>query len=135
MKIRNSLFRNSLFSLICLSLLVGSAYAGNDPSIKGVLREGITQSMKVFIDRNMIGDTYRIYDAVSGKMANLTFIKLHDGIVKKGDFYVSCADFVDAQGKKYDLDFLVVPDGDTLVTTQAIIHSIDGMKRKYHLES
>ena len=135
MRIRNSLIRKGLFILTCLSVLGGSVYAANDPSIKGTLREGVTQSMQTFIDRNTVGGTYRIYDTVSGKMAVLTFEKLHDGIVKKGDFYVSCADFVDAQGKKYDLDFLVVSDGDSLVTTQAIIHSVDGEKRKYHLES
>ena len=135
MRIRNSLIRKGLFILTCLSVMGGSVYAANDPSIKGTLRENITKSMQAFIDRNAVGGTYRIYDAVSGKMAVLTFEKLHDGIVTKGDFYVSCADFVDAQGKKYDLDFLVVPDGDSLVTTQAIIHSVDGEKRKYHLES
>jgi hypothetical protein len=65
----------------------------------------------------------------------LKFLKLHEGIVKKGSFYVSCADFLDERGQKVDLDFLVIPDGDSLKTVQAVVHSIDGKKRKYHLES
>ncbi len=65
----------------------------------------------------------------------LEFDSLHEGIVRKGDFYVSCADFVDQSGRKIDVDFLVLPDGDQLKATQGIVHSIDGDKRKYHLES
>ena len=36
--------------------------------------------------------------------------------------------------KKVDLDFLVIKDGDNLKTIQAVVHSVDGKKRKYHLE-
>ena len=75
-----------------------------------------------------------IYDAVGGKLLALKFAKLHEGVVKKGDFYVSCADFVDKKGTKVDLDFLVIKEGDNLQTIQALVHSLDGKKRKYHLE-
>jgi hypothetical protein len=111
------------------------AVAADDPSIKGELRNGIQDSMKSFIDRNTVGGEYRIYDPIDGKMLNLKFKELHEGIVKKGDYYVSCADFTDADGKMVDLDFLVIPDGQKLLVTQAIVHSIDGKKRKYHLEN
>jgi|TARA_B110000495_G_scaffold192771_1_gene197293 hypothetical protein len=60
---------------------------------------------------------------------------LHKGVVKKGPFYVSCADFVDAKGRAYDLDFLVAGKGETLRVLQALVHSVDGEKRPYHLES
>ena len=112
-----------------------SVWAGDDPSIKGNLREGIMSSMKSYIETNMINGTFYIYDAVEGDLKRLKFLKLHEGIVKKGDFYVSCADFLDERGQKVDLDFLVMPDGDSLKTVQAVVHSIDGKKRKYHLES
>ena len=90
--------------------------------------------MMSFIESKMINDTYYIYDAVGGKLLELKFAKLHEGVVKKGDFYVSCADFVDKNGTKVDLDFLVIKDGDNLQTIQAVVHSLDGKKRKYHLE-
>ena len=111
------------------------AFAANDPSIKGELRERIKGSMMDFIDTRMIDDTFFIYDALEGKLLNLKFDKLHDGIIKKGNMYVSCADFFDGNGKKVDLDFLVMKDGDRLKTVQAVVHSVDGKKRKYHLES
>lgn len=125
-----------LFVAVCMLLSIGtSALAGDDPSIKGELREGIQASMKSFIDRNTVDGVYYIYDSIDNKMLNLTFKKLHDGIVKKSNFYVSCADFTNPGGKIVDLDFLVIPDGDKLLTTQAVVHSIDGKKRKYHLEN
>jgi hypothetical protein len=110
------------------------AFAADDPSIKGPLRTNIKASMMSFIESTMINDTYYIYDAVGGKILELKFAKLHEGVVKKGDFYVSCADFVDKKGTKVDLDFLVIKDGDNLQTIQAVVHSLDGKKRKYHLE-
>jgi hypothetical protein len=110
------------------------AFAADDPSIKDPLRTNIKASMMSFIESTMINDTYYIYDAVGGKLLALKFAKLHEGVVKKGDFYVSCADFVDKKGTKVDLDFLVIKDGDNLQTIQAVVHSLDGKKRKYHLE-
>lgn len=108
--------------------------AGNDPSIKGKLREGIQNSMNDFIHANMIDGKYYIYDAVDGKLLQLNLKALHSGIVKKGDFYVSCADFTDADGRLVDLDFLVMADEGQLKTLQALVHAVDGEKRKYHLE-
>ena len=125
----------TLATIFGLSILMTTAVtAADDPSIKGELREEIKASMMSFIDSNMINDKYYIYDAVGGKLLDLKFAKLHEGVVKKGDFYVSCADFIDKNGTKVDLDFLVIKDGDNLKTIQAVVHSLDGEKRKYHLE-
>ena len=122
----------AIFSLSIAATKV--VIAADDPSIKGALRENIKASMMSFIENNMISDTYYIYDAIGGKLLELKFAKLHEGTVKKGDFYVSCADFVEKNGTKVDLDFLVIKDGDNLKTIQAVVHSLDGKKRKYHLE-
>jgi hypothetical protein len=112
-----------------------SAVAGDDPSIKGEQRKNIQVAMQSFIDHNTVGGVYYIYDPVDGKMMKLAFKELHQGIVKKGDFYVSCADFTDTGDKMVDLDFLVIPDGDQMQVTQAVVHAVDGKKRKYHLEN
>jgi len=125
----------TLAAIFSLSIVATTAaIAADDPSIKGALRENIKASMMSFIESNMISDTYYIYDAFGGKLLELKFAKLHEGIVKKGDFYVSCADFVEKNGTKVDLDFLVIKNGDNLKTIQAVVHSLDGKKRKYHLE-
>lgn len=112
-----------------------SATAADDPSIKGDLRSNITSSMNQFIENQTIDNAMFVYDAVEGKMHKLKLDKLHDGIVEKNGFYVSCADFKDQNGRKFDIDFLVRPSGSKLITTQALVHSVDGKKRKYHLES
>ena len=48
-----------LFVVVCMLLsIITSALAGDDPSIKGELREAIKASMKSFIDRNTVGSVY-----------------------------------------------------------------------------
>ena len=119
---------------LMMSATLSSAYAADDPSIKGDLRENIKQSMASFIQQQTIDGEMYVYDAVDGQLLSLTLDKLHSGIVKKGDFYVSCADFEDEKGRKIDVDFMVRQSAGQWVTTQALIHSVAGHKRKYHLE-
>jgi hypothetical protein len=133
---RYTIFSFSLFFFVCSLFVTSSvAFGGNDPSIKGELRKTIQTSMQTFIDRNTVDGVYSIYDPIDGKLRQLTLVELHEGIVKKGNYYVSCADFNDSNKKIVDLDFLVIPAGDRLQVTQAVIHSADGEKRKYHLEN
>ena len=126
-------------ALFVLSLLItigsSSAFAGDDPSIKGKLRLDIMASMDSYIKNITINGIYAHYDPVTGKLLNLKLDYLHSGIVKKGDFYVSCADMIDQEtGKIVDMDFFVRDNFGNLVTVQAIVHEADGKKRKYHLE-
>ncbi len=111
-----------------------TAQAGDDPSIKGDLRTNIHAAMNDFVGEQTVDGRVRLYDPVEGRLLSLEFDNLHEGIVRKGEFYVSCADFVDQDGRKIDVDFLVIPKGDELIATQALVHSVDGKKRKYHLE-
>ncbi len=121
-------------ALAALLLATAPALAGDDPSIQGQLRTDIHASMRGFVDAQSVDGTIRVYDAVDGKLLSLKLDNIHEGIVRKGDFYVSCADFVDQGGRKIDVDFLVIPKEGELLTTQALVHSVDGKKRKYHLE-
>ena len=123
-----------VIAILALMIMGQSALAGDDASIKGDLRANIQQSMKQFIDTMAVDSQLYLYDAVDGRLLSLRLKKLHDGIVKKGDYYVSCADFSDADGNIIDVDFLVRPKEGKLITTQALIHSVDGKKRQYHLE-
>lgn len=123
--------------IIALAMvLVSSAisFGADDPSITGDTRKGIQAAMKSHIDENTVSGRYIIYDAVTGELKKLKFDKVHKGIVKKADFYVSCADFIDDGGNKYDLDLLVVKKDGDFRAMDTIVHSINGKKRKYHLE-
>jgi len=124
----------AITSLILSVSMASTVFAANDPSIKGDLRGNIQQAMQQFIQQQTINQAMYLYDAVDGHLLKLTLDKLHDGIVKKGDFYVSCADFKDQKGRKIDVDFLVRSDDHKLIATQGLVHSVDGEKRKYHLE-
>ncbi|MEH6357827.1 MAG: hypothetical protein V7745_02480 [Pseudomonadales bacterium] len=112
----------------------GLLQAGDDPSIQGNLRDNIKESMNHYIAGQTINERMYLFDALEGKLLKMELVELHEGIVKKGDFYVSCADFVDQHGNAIDVDFLVRAKLEQLITTQAIVHSVDGNKRKYHLE-
>ena len=116
-------------------LMLQPALAGDDPSIQGAKRSGIQSAMQDFIEGHSVGGKILHYDPVDGELLQLRLETLHEGIVKKGDFYVSCADFVGEGGRKFDVDFLVVPIGEGFRVNQAIVHSVEGKKRKYHLES
>jgi len=120
---------------ISLFLLSITAMAANDPSIKGDVRTNVQQAMNELIQQRTVGNNFKFYDAITNKVHNLKLIELHNGIVKKGDFYVSCADFVDNKGNTVDMDFMVIPSGNKMIATQAILHKIDGKKRQYHLEN
>ena len=127
-------FTRKLPLLILSFMLSSSIYAGDDPSIRGDLRSNVQKSMSNYIDHQSIDGRMYVYDAVDGKLLKLKLEKLHSGIVKKGKFYVSCADFIDQKDRKIDIDFMVRLKAGELITTQALVHSVDGDKRKYHLE-
>lgn len=124
-----------VFLLLAFTISDRPVEAADDPSIKGELRASIQTAMGELIQRNTVDGVFRHYDPVAGKLLRLQLKELHDGIVQKGDFYVSCADFKDEAGNTFDLDFLVVPAGDGVRAVQALVHKSDGVKRPYHLES
>jgi len=128
MKIRMTLLATVLL------LAAPLAMAGDDASIKSFQRVAIQTAMGEHVKTNTLDSSYIIYDNQKGELKKLTLDKLHEGIVRKGDFFVSCADFRDSSGKLYDLDFLVAQQGDDYRVIQALVHSVDGKKRPYHLE-
>ena len=119
---------------LLLALITSVAFAGNDPTIKGKERSSVATVMKTHIDLHNVGGKYLIYDQTSNKMRSLTFASLHSGIVKKGKFYVSCADFLDDEGKRFDLDFLIIKNGKNYKFVQALVHKVNDEKRPYTIE-
>jgi hypothetical protein len=122
--------------LLCLLIAAWSTTvpAADDPSIKGETRTGVQAAMDQHIQSNVLKGKYIIYDSLTGKLHRLVLKGLHEGIVKKGEFYVSCADFTDQSGKMYDIDFLAAEKDSSFQVLQALVHSVEGKKRKYHVE-
>jgi hypothetical protein len=120
--------------LVLTSLIASnSANAGDDRSIKGELRKNIQNSMEQYIKKQTIDGKLYVFDSVENELLTLTSGKLRLNIVKDGEFYLTCADYVDQKGKKIDLDFMVRKSGDKFITTQTIVHAVDEKYRPYHV--
>ena len=126
--------KHAIVTLLVLLGLALHAFAADDPSIKGDKRSAIQAAMQRHIEHNTVDGHYVLYDAVTDELLKLKLDKLHDGIVKKADYYVSCADFHDADGTYFDLDFLVVEENGAFRTLQGVVHKVENTKRAYHLE-
>lgn len=113
---------------------VTTVMGGDDPSIQGKARTGSHDAMKQHVAANAWNGYYIIYDWVEGDLKRLNFKGLHSGIVKKGEFYVSCADFTDDKGNEYDIDFLVAEKDGEFMVFQALIHKRNSEKREYKVE-
>ena len=87
--------------------LAATAQAGDDPNIPSERKVLVRQAMSAHVDDALVSDHYVIYDAVDGKLLRLQFKELHTGVVRKGEFFVACADFTNAAGTLIDVDFLV----------------------------
>lgn len=124
----------ALALLLAAGLAMAPAFAADDPSIQGQLRADIQQAMNDFIEEQAVDGVLSIYDPLSDGVLHLTLKELHAGIVRKGDYFVSCADFVAPDGQIIDLDFLVREVDGKVRTTQAIVHKVGGEKRPYRLE-
>lgn len=135
MKIKKELLSIPLLlSLVLSGILYSTAQAADDPSIEGALRMNIKAAMKTYILDNTVDGTLYVYDSADGELMELKFGALHEGVVRKGDFYVSCADFSTKDNQKIDLDILVKNVGANLVGSASLVHSINGEARQYHLE-
>jgi hypothetical protein len=127
--------RTQLAALALLALaLAGPVHAGDDSSIQGDRRSGIQRAMTSFVEVQAQDGRLLHYDPVADRLVRLRLVELHSGIVQKGGFNVSCADFTDEAGVVYDMDFLVLEGPGGYRVNQAIVHSVAGQKREYHLE-
>ena len=126
--------KRMLTVLIAMTLMMGfRIHAADDPSIEGATRKGIQKAMNDHIQANKVDTKYVIYDAVANKLLKLDYDYLHDGIIKKGGFYVSCADFNDNTGTTYDIDILAVEQNGTFKVVDTIVHKVGDEKRTYTL--
>jgi hypothetical protein len=111
--------RYVLFVVLFLITLVGacSSEAG------GVDKKAVQEAMRTYIDAKVArgGGTYDI----QGTKADFDYI--HSGVKKKGDLYVSCADFITG-GDVYDIDYYVKSDGEKHVVVKELFHKKNGKK-------
>lgn len=122
-----------LISLFLLTLSGAALSSG------GGVNSEVQASMKSFVKEQTLKNT-KMPIVYQGKILELEVMKsekypdgFHAGVKTKGNLYVSCADFVDKKGNKYDIDFLVKKNGNKYSVVQPIVHSVNGIKNPYDL--
>ena len=116
-----------------LMLMAVAVSAEDDPSIRGTLRPQIWDTIDNYLLTQTPDGTMPLYDPIENRVLRLEITTTNEGIVRKGDFYVGCVDFVDQHGRKIDVDFLVLQTEKPMQVRQAIVHKIDGVERQINL--
>ncbi len=116
-----------------LMLMAVAVSAADDPSIRGTLRPQIWEIIDDYLVTQMPDGTMRLYDPIENRVLRLEITALPERVVRKGDFYVGSADCVDQDGRKIDVNFLVLQTEKPMQVTQAIVHKIDGVERRINL--
>jgi hypothetical protein len=100
---------------------------------------GVQKAMKTYVN-TLIEQNGFMPVLYKGKIHKLKLKKskkypdgFHAGVANVGDLFASCADFVDASGKVYDIDFLVSKASRGFEVIQPVVHSIAGKKNPYDL--
>jgi hypothetical protein len=78
------------------------------------------------------GGWLKVNDPVEGKTLQLKLEKVHDDRLSqvKPDVYFACADFVEKDGTKYDIDiFMQGKSKDDLQNTDVSVHKVNGKER------
>ncbi len=122
-----------IFIFLVVLMIPGAVYAADDPNISRETKDKVQIAMNAHINALMAknGGTYPIFDQDARSVVQLQFLKLHTGVVEKGKqgkYFISCADFTDASGTKYDLDFLVSANYEVV---EALVHKKNGVKQHY----
>ena len=99
-------------------------------------RDAIQKAMKNHIDQvtkyNGNGK-FPVFDPSEKTVIQLQFDYLHDSVEVTGrdnPYFISCADFVDGKGVRYDLDFLVSKNYEVVAV---LIHAKNGKKTQYDI--
>jgi len=117
-----------LFIFLLFSVLRAQEHPGEPPR-KKVTPEKALESLENYIakDKELKGGFF-IYDQENKRIRNLTLDKIH--LLREwGENYYTCADFVDANKDKVDLDFYITKKDDDWGIIRIIIHKVNGKER------
>ena len=113
-----------------------AGWALADSGIVETHRDAIQTAMKNHIkevsDKNGNG-MFPIFNPSQRTVIQLKFDRFHDSVEIQGrdyPYFISCADFTDKNGVKYDLDFLVSKNHEVVAV---LIHAINNKKTKYDI--
>jgi len=113
-----------------------AGWALADMGIAESHRDAIQTAMKNHIkdvsEKNGNG-MFPIFNPDQRTVVQLKFDQFHDSVEIKGrnfPYFISCADFTDKNGVKYDLDFLVSKNHHVVAV---LVHAINNKKTQYDI--
>ncbi len=121
-------------AILTASFLIIACSAWGHEGIATSHRDAIQKAMKNYIER--VSDDngngkFPVFDPSKRTIVQLKFDYLHDSVEVVGrdnPYFVTCADFVDSKGVRYDLDFLVSKNHEVVAV---LIHAVNGHKTPY----
>jgi len=94
-----------------------------------ITKEDMQDVMKKYIETKAAGNdgVFKLDDKKAGKIRQLSFTGLHEGLGMSGMGHYSCADFTDLDsGEVLDVDIYVDMTTEGLAVTGVEIHKVDG---------
>lgn len=105
-----------------------------DKKQAGLTKAELGAAIKTWVEKETARNEgwLRVDDPVQGKTLQLKLEKVHDDRLSqvKPDVYFACADFVEKDGMKYDIDiFMQGKTKDDLQKTEVGVHKVNGKER------
>lgn len=105
-----------------------------DKKQAGLTKADLAAAIKTWTEKEAARNdgSLRVQDPVAQKTLQLKLEKVHDDRLSqvKPDAYFACADFVEKDGTKYDIDiFMEGKTKDNLQNTEVSVHKVNGKER------
>jgi len=100
----------------------------------GLSKTDLAAAVRTWVERESAanGGSLKVDDPVERKTLNLKLEKVHDERLSQvgPNLYFACADFVEKDGTKYDIDvFMTGKTKDDLKETEVGVHKVNGKER------
>lgn len=117
---------NRYFPALIVAFIVGAASVL--PTKEGLAltlkdRTRLQAAMQSHVDRQMVGGVYPYLDTKTGEVKTLHPVTGHPMILRMGDKFVLCYDFVDQQNQKAEIDYYLAAKGDSYVVFHTAINN------------
>ncbi len=84
-------------------------------------RVALQLTLENFVESKTQKNVYSFFNPDTAEVSKLKLRRLHPVIFRKDDFYLMCADFIDADGKDVLIDYIVGKHGTNFQIEQEII--------------
>jgi len=105
-----------------------------DKKQAGLSKTDLAAAVRTWVERESAanGGSLKVEDPIERKTLNLKLEKVHDERLSQvgPNLYFACADFVEKDGTKYDIDvFMTGKTKDDLKETEVSVHKVNGKER------